>query len=182
MISRSRGLALDWVNSATVVLANTSVVVCSETQNSDLFWGLRGAGSNFGVVTSFEFHTFAAPSVATTYHINLNWQTKAQRVAGLSALRDFAENNMPPELNMRLMVGVFGSPANTGLHGTYYGSASDLNATVQSLLATIGGNFTEQTTGGWIDALTEYADGVPLDQTYPYHMVCAAYLGGFQGS
>lgn len=47
--------------STTVVLADSSVVTASETQNSDLFWALRGAGCSFGIVVDFKFKTIAAP-------------------------------------------------------------------------------------------------------------------------
>lgn len=44
--------------SARVVLANGTAVTASDTENADLFWALRGAGHNFGIVTSFEYKIF----------------------------------------------------------------------------------------------------------------------------
>jgi hypothetical protein len=54
-LMRKYGLTIDQLQSVDIVTAEGEVLTASEDQNPDLFWGVRGGGGNFGIVTEFEF-------------------------------------------------------------------------------------------------------------------------------
>ena len=69
-LSRSYGLTIDNLLSVDMILADGSFVTANLTENTDLFWAVRGGGGNFGVVTSF---LFKANPVQTVYGGLMFW-------------------------------------------------------------------------------------------------------------
>ncbi|KPM35586.1 hypothetical protein AK830_g10986 [Neonectria ditissima] len=60
------GMTMDNVLSYDVALGNGTQVVANSVENSELFWALKGGGSNFGVVTKFTIKTLPIPMISTT--------------------------------------------------------------------------------------------------------------------
>ena len=63
-----RGMMVDSLLSAQLVTYDGRLVTVSDTSNSDLFWGLRGAGASFGIVVEATYEVFdlTSPMVAST--------------------------------------------------------------------------------------------------------------------
>jgi len=167
MSSHWKGLTLDWIIGATVVLADGRVHEVSRDQNKDLLWALQGAGSAFGVVAELRFNTFDAPSNATVFSVTLNWNNEQTIKNGLTGFRNFVKDNQPAELNIRLN----GNGQGSSFEGVYYGSTQQFNNAIQPLLKSTGGTVRSARTVGWIESLNSYANNERLDVTYPYNTV-----------
>lgn len=95
-LMRKFGLSVDNLISCDVVTADGEFVVASEQERPDLFWGVRGGGGNFGVVTSFEFQLH--PLDPTVLAGMLAWPMD-QAPEVLSLLRELAAE-APDELGL----------------------------------------------------------------------------------
>jgi alkanesulfonate monooxygenase SsuD/methylene tetrahydromethanopterin reductase-like flavin-dependent oxidoreductase (luciferase family)/FAD/FMN-containing dehydrogenase len=60
---REHGLTIDHLRSVEIVLADGRLVRASDDENPELFWAVRGAGANFGIVVAFEFEVDAVGEV-----------------------------------------------------------------------------------------------------------------------
>src|SRR5262245_61026573 len=95
-LTRRFGLSCDNLISVDIVTASGECVTASEQENTDLFWGVRGGGGNFGVVTSFEYRLHeVGPLVLTSI---LVWP--ADRAAEVLRVHRDATRTLPDEVGM----------------------------------------------------------------------------------
>jgi FAD/FMN-containing dehydrogenase len=89
------GLIHDSLISVRIMLPNTTVVEASTEKNSDLFWGIRGAGFNFGFVLNATYRVY--DQVPNGLHFNADFKFSSN-VSGAfyQALKDQAPQMPPP--------------------------------------------------------------------------------------
>lgn len=85
------------------MLASGELVESSRTKNADLFWALRGAGHNFGIVTSLEVKTYDIPSNWTVYSLIF----PANKVEALFSLVNRFEEPTRKRPSKLVLTGVF---------------------------------------------------------------------------
>jgi FAD/FMN-containing dehydrogenase len=93
-LARRFGLACDNVASYEVVTADGATLRVTESQHEDLFWGLRGGGGNFGVVTEFEFRLY---EVGTTALLIDNTFDLAEAPQAMRRWRDLLTEGVPEQ-------------------------------------------------------------------------------------
>lgn len=95
-LSRKHGMTIDNLLGADVVTADSRQIHASESENPDLFWGLRGGGGNFGIVTRFEFQLHPVGPEVLSGLIVFPFE---QAGAVIQQFADFTQT-MPDELNI----------------------------------------------------------------------------------
>jgi FAD/FMN-containing dehydrogenase len=160
--SHTHGMALDWIAGASVVLANGSLVECSATENEDLYWALRGAGSSFGIVTEFRFNTFVAPQYVVPFSLRPNIRTSTDLAQALSAFQNYTLEGMPAEMNLRFQIAAY----STEFEGLYHGTNASMVAALQPLLTMLNiTNFRGAKAVDWMTGFDDYAYSGQIDIT-----------------
>jgi FAD/FMN-containing dehydrogenase len=105
-LTKTAGLSCDNLVSAEMVTADGRIVRASAGENPDLFWGLRGGGGNFGVVTRFEF---ALHPVGPVVQLGLFFFDLADGPQALSFSRSYIDA-LPADAAAALAIGLSAPP------------------------------------------------------------------------
>jgi FAD/FMN-containing dehydrogenase len=98
--SREHGLTIDHLRAVDIVLADGSVVRASDDENPELFWAVRGAGSNFGIITSFEFEAAELGHDVGWAQLTFQASDSAAFLAGWGAAMEVAPRDVTTSIAM----------------------------------------------------------------------------------
>ncbi|KAJ4305632.1 hypothetical protein N0V90_001163 [Kalmusia sp. IMI 367209] len=98
------GMVSDNLVQLNVVLGNGKAIRVNSTSNSDLLWGMKGAGHNFGIVTSFEMNIYPR-GPATWHYANYIW--KGDKLDAVFKALNKLHNNGTTPVNMAINFGNF---------------------------------------------------------------------------
>ena len=121
-LARRFGLALDNVKAVDIVTADGQLLHASAKENRDLYWGVRGGGGNFGIVTDFEFglHPMQRQIIGGNVVFPIERAREIVRFYG-----DYS-SNAPDELYADYFMSLppAGKPGACGIHVCYSGDAA----------------------------------------------------------
>lgn len=130
--SRNWGLAMDAIVKADVVLADGTLVTASSTENSDLYWGIRGAAESLGIVVNFYLQSRDAPSSVTYFEVQWSgvFDTKDRFTNTLLHLQDFARNSSV--VDNRISFGIYmDGYGSFSPSGAFFGSVDEFNTKIR---------------------------------------------------
>jgi FAD/FMN-containing dehydrogenase len=142
--------AMDHVVGLEVVLANGTQVTVSQSSYPDLFWAMRGAGSSFGIITSYILSTDQASTQ-------------------LIRFQEFVQSGIPATLGAEITLAKGNSQGQVAytFNGAYFGDAASFNSTIAPYLSSfpVAPSSNKVTSGSWIEAMQNLANGQNLNTT-----------------
>jgi hypothetical protein len=149
VVGRSLGLTCDRLTAVEMVTADGTLRHCTPGAGGlegDLFWASRGGGGgNFGVVTSFDFHTAPIPALVT-FTLSWPWTAAADVVSGWQSWAPGAPDEIWSTLLLIAHPGGTGSSPVLRVNGSYVGSAGAASGLVSGLVSAVGSAPASQST------------------------------------
>ena len=123
--SRQFGAAIDHVMEVEVVLANSSIVRASETENQDLLWAIKGAASGYGIVTEFKVRAEPEPGTAVQYTYSMEVGNPKKQAALFKSWQDFVSD---PTLTRKMASTLTVLENSMAISGTFFGTREEYDS------------------------------------------------------
>ncbi|CAP80927.1 hypothetical protein E8E15_007259 [Penicillium rubens] len=120
--SRQFGTSIDHVVEVEVVLANSSIVRASDTENQDLFWAIKGAASGYGIVTEFKVRTEPEPGTAVQYTYSMEIGNHKKQAALFKSWQAFVSD---PTLTRKMASTLTVLENSMAISGTFFGTKEE---------------------------------------------------------
>jgi len=180
------GMTLDTVISATVILANGTIVTASNETNEELFWAstvcymilplvyliaslqaIRGAAPSYGITTSIDFQTYEVPNVATAFQYEWIINSTSEATQALISFQTYVLSpSLPAEIgfDFALLAGPEQGTLTMYLFGAFFGDKDSFEGIIAPFIDTMPSNFAivNVTEGTWLETLATLALG-PFD-------------------
>ncbi|KAG9241095.1 hypothetical protein BJ878DRAFT_545593 [Calycina marina] len=157
--SRMWGSLLDHISEMEVVLADSSIVRASATQNTDIFWACRGAGASFGIVTEFILRTKPEPGEAIQYSFSFTGRPYASLAKLFKKWQTFVAD---PKLTRKFATSVVITELGMVITGTFFGSRAEYDALQLSKLFPGSANAHTVVLKDWLGTVASWAEDAAL--------------------
>ena len=97
------GLVIDSLRSVRLITAAGRIVTASSTQNSDLFWAVKGAGATFGIITSATYEIYDAPNAGNLVEADFVYPSSVN--VSLFKLLQSMDKTYPKEMGLTIVAG-----------------------------------------------------------------------------
>lgn len=124
--SRLWGTALDHIEEVEVVTADGEIRRASYTENADLFFGLKGAGASFGIITEFKARTEPEPGQVVQYTYGIHVGTSRDMGAVFKQWQALVAD---PDLDRRFSTFLILQPLGAIVTGVFHGTQEEYEAT-----------------------------------------------------
>lgn len=124
-MSRMWGSALDHVVEVEVVTADGKIQRASETENKDLFWGLKGAAASFGIITEFVMRTHPEPKDVVQYSYTFAFGSQEDAAPAYVQWQNLIAD---PAHDRRFGTMFIMFPLGAIITGTFYGTKAEFDA------------------------------------------------------
>ncbi|ETS87173.1 hypothetical protein PFICI_01001 [Pestalotiopsis fici W106-1] len=169
--SRAWGLGLDQIIGLDVVLANGSIRYASQDNNTELFYGMRGAADSVGIAARFHLNAQKAPAAVVNFRLDASDATHSTdaTVAAFLTVQDFVHNKKHNAVDSKLGFSISLQYNQFSLSGIYLGTLEEFNTKVRPAMVEGLPNATVDAKQlDWLSSLVDQNDGQPLEIAEPY--------------